>query len=250
MSLPKTLDTIIKRAFEEVPSRNDVYREFRDSFHSLPPTIRDHRKYFSENSRGFGEDAFHSMWFWMFGEFRPKRCLEIGVYRGQVLTLWPLLADYFNFSVEIGAISPFSSAGDEVSSYSGEIDYLADTKLNHDHFNLQYPHFCADFSTSEKAKFFIQSSRWDLIYIDGSHDYDIVMSDFNIAYENLADDGFIVMDDASLYFDYSSDDGGFKGHPGPSRVANDVAAKKMDLIAGIGHNNIFRKKDWRKKIFK
>src|SRR6185503_8841681 len=79
----------------------------------FPPTIREHRDYFSQHGRGFGEDAFHAMWFHLFEEFRPKSALEIGVYRGQTITLWKLLSQQFGFNCDIAAVSPFSPAGDK-----------------------------------------------------------------------------------------------------------------------------------------
>ena len=35
---------------------------------------------------------------------------------------------------------------------------------------------------------------------------------------------------------------GFIGHPGPSKVAKEIACKKMRLFGAVGHNNIFCKK--------
>ena len=59
----------------------------------------------------------------------------------------------------------------------------------------------------------------------------------------MSDDGFIVLDDSSLYFDFQQKKfGGFTGHPGPSKVAKDIAMKKMQFFGAVGHNNIFCKK--------
>src|ERR1700730_17134781 len=52
--------------------------------HLAPEEIREHRKYYSQNNRGFGEDAFHAMWWTLLAEYKPGVALEIGVYRGQV----------------------------------------------------------------------------------------------------------------------------------------------------------------------
>ena len=59
-----------------------------DIFYHLPFSIINHRVYFSKEFRGFGEEAFHSMWYLLLSEFKPKNCLEIGVYRGQIISLW------------------------------------------------------------------------------------------------------------------------------------------------------------------
>lgn len=235
---PATLSEI----FQKELSRNEIY-EIMDVFfyQHLPWQFVEHRKYFSKNNRGFGEDAFHSMWFLLFSEFKPVNCLEIGVYRGQTLTLWGLLAKHLKYSCNIECISPFSSAGDSVSQYKNEINYLDDTLKNHKYFKLDDPKICIEFSNSEKAKNFISQKKWDLIYIDGSHDYDIVCEDFESSLNNLAPNGIIVMDDSSLYFDYTPGKKSFAGHLGPSRVAKEIAQNRLTLLGGVGHNNVFKK---------
>jgi Methyltransferase domain len=224
-------------------NRNSIYKEMVDFYErQLPWKLIKHRKYFSKNQRGFGEDAFHSMWYRIFNEFKPVNCLEIGVYRGQSLTLWKILANQLGYKVRIAGISPFSSAGDSVSNYLEQIDYLEDVKKNHDAFGLDYPEFCKEYSNSQAAKKFISQNKWDLIYIDGSHDYDVVCEDWALSIQNLSQGGIIVMDDSSLYFEYAPGPGSFAGHPGPSRVAKEIAQKELKLLGGVGHNNIFMKK--------
>jgi len=224
-------------------NRNSIYKEMVDFYEKqLPWELVKHRKYFSENQRGFGEDAFHSMWYRIFNEFKPVNCLEIGVYRGQSLTLWKILANQLGYKARIAGVSPFSSAGDSVSNYLEQLDYLDDVKKNHDVFGLDYPEFCKEYSNSQVAKTFISQTNWDLIYIDGSHEYEIVCEDWALSVQNLAQGGLIVMDDSSLYFEYAAGPGSFAGHPGPSRVAKEIAQKELQLLGGVGHNNIFVKK--------
>ena len=51
-----------------------------------------------------------------------------------------------------------------------------------------------------------------------------------------------MLDDSSLYFDFQQKKyGGFTGHPGPSKVAKEIAMKKMKFFGAGGHNNIFSK---------
>lgn len=225
-------------------SRDNTYKLLDEYFNlNLPDDLKNHREYFRQGGRGYGENAFHSMWYLLFGEFKPIKCLEIGVYRGQVLTLWAMLGRHFGYRPLVSALSPFSSLGDSVSTYDKDLDYLKDTLENHDFFSLPRPEkICVDISTSENAKEFIAKDIWDLILIDGGHDYDTVLSDFEISYSSLAPGGFIVFDDSSLYFDYAGGIGKFRGHPGPSLVARNIAINKMKLLAGVGHNNIFQKK--------
>ncbi len=228
--------------FREKIDRNKIYNKMDKFFYyHLPFPLIKHRIFFSSNFRGFGEDAFHSMWYLLFSEFKPKQCLEIGVYRGQMITLWSLISKLLKFKTEIAALAPFKPASDKDSKYLENIDYLNDTKKNHEFFDLQQPEYCIEYSTSRKAKEFIQSKKWDLIFIDGNHDYEVVKSDFELSMNNLSKNGFIVMDDSSLYFDFNQKKyGGFTGHPGPSKVAKEIGMKQMKFFGAVGHNNIFQ----------
>jgi len=227
--------------FKENEDRNNIYNKMDKFFYyHLPFQLIRHRIFFSKESRGFGEDAFHSMWYLLFSEFKPKNCLEIGVYRGQMITLWSLISKLLNFKTNISALAPFVPASDKDSKYLENINYLQDTKKNHELFHLDQPEYCIEYSTSEKAKKFMESKKWDLIFIDGNHDYEVVKSDFELSMKNLSNKGFIVMDDSSLYFDFQQKKyGGFTGHPGPSKVAKDIAMEKMRFFGAVGHNNIF-----------
>ena len=227
-------------------SRDQIYDNLYQFFdYDLPESIFRHRHYFDQVSkgsyRGCGEDPFHAMWFLLFKEFRPVHCLEIGVYRGQTLSLWALLGSYFQYSVDISGISPFAPVGDKVSAYESTLDYLDDTMVNHAYFNLPLPKFCKALSTDPQAIDLIESKKWDLIYIDGGHDYDVVLHDTKYAIKNLSPTGLIVMDDSSLYFDFSSKSGRFKGHDGPSLVTKEMLDQnKLRLVLGVGHNNVLR----------
>ena len=74
------------------------------------------------------------MWYELIKEYKPKNMLEIGVYRGQVISLWALIAKELNMRCEIHGISPFTSAGDEVSVYISNINYYEDVINNFNHF--------------------------------------------------------------------------------------------------------------------
>ena len=232
----------ITSLFKQKISRNEIYEKMNKYFYfHLPLNLINHRIYFSKNFRGFGEDAFHSMWHLLLSEFKPKNCLEIGVYRGQIISLWSLIAKNINYKINIAGLAPFEPASDKDSKYLENIDYLRDVKKNHEYFKLSQPEYCIEYSTSIKAKKFVEGRKWDLIFIDGSHDYEVVKYDFELSMRNLSDKGIIVLDDSSLYFDFKQKKyGGFTGHPGPSKVAKEMAMKKMNFLGAVGHNNIFR----------
>ena len=222
--------------------RNSIYAYCHHYFfHLLPKKIKNHRKYFKKKSRGFGEDAMHAMWFILLKTYQPKYCLEIGIYRGQTINLWRLISIMFNFTVEIHGVSPFTAIGDAVSHYKKNIDYATDTLLNHKYFDLPAPSLTTSYSQGPLAQKLIKSKSWDLIYIDGSHDYDVALCDYIICLDNLAEGGLLVIDDSSLYLDYNPPLFSFAGHPGPSRIVKERAMNDLTFICGVGHNNVFMK---------
>ena len=208
----------------------------------LPFKLIQHRKYFASNKMGFGEDAFHVLWYLLFNKYEIKDCLEIGVYRGQVISLWALIAKIQKKNINVTGISPFDSSGDQVSSYI-RIDYYQDVINNFQNFDLKEPILIRDISTGPQSLKCINSKSWDLIYIDGSHDYEIVKEDAENSISNIKKNGLLVFDDSSLFFEYNVPKDSFKGHPGPSKVVNELLSdNRLKYLGGIGHNNIFEKK--------
>ncbi len=236
-------DLSFSEASTSFPGRNDLHAYMHHHFYNLCPSkVRDHRMYYKQGRRGFGEDALHAMWFTLLREFNPQQCLEIGVYRGQVVSLWALIANDLAFPISVHGISPFTPAGDEVSVYMDKIDYFEDTLQHHNHFELHEPTLVRAYSTDPVALAHIRSRRWNLIYIDGNHDYEVALADYEICKDNLADDGLLVMDDSSVYTDFQPPRFSFAGHPGPSQVVKERAMRELQFIGGVGHNNVFMKK--------
>lgn len=223
-------------------SRNEQYLFCLYCFDRvLPQALRAHRYYYRQNGRGFGEDAFHAMWFLLFEKLRPRSALEIGVYRGQTITLWKLLSRHFASECQVGCVSPFTPAGDSVSCYEQKVNYYEDVLLNHRHFDLPPPEFCREFSTSPQARDFISQRKWDVIYIDGNHDYEIAKQDWAICSQTVTPGGVIVLDDSALETDYDPPSYATAGHPGPSRVAREIDPLHFREILGVGHNRVFQR---------
>lgn len=227
---------------EQFIDRTTQYKYFHHYFWNLSPDwLKEHRDYFSKEMRGFGEDAFHSMWYLLLKEFKPKNILEIGVYRGQTLSLFSLLSEKFSFKTEIHGISPFTSAGDDVSDYLEGLNYYNDVISNFTIFGLQSPILHRGFSTDKEMIKVIQTKQWDLIYIDGNHDYEVVKHDFDICSKQLKEGGLIVLDDASLYTNYKTQINSTAGHPGPSKLASEIDLNLFEEILSVGHNRVFKK---------
>jgi len=238
------LDLSLVEAVERFKSRDAVHAYMHHYFrHRCPETIREHRAYFARDRRGFGEDAFHAMWWILLRDYRPRHCVEIGVYRGQVITLWSLAAKLLGFPCEVHGISPFSAAGDAVSAYPADVDYLVDTLSSFQAWELPAPTLIKAYSTDPAAIAHVAERQWDLIYIDGSHDYEVALADYELCREHLKPAGLLVLDDASLGTDYHPPSFSFAGHPGPSRVAAQFAQRELKPLGAVGHNNVFQRCD-------
>jgi hypothetical protein len=211
-------------------------------FHTrLPEPLRTHRAYFETDGRGFGEKSFHVMWFLLFREFSPQSFLEIGVFRGQTVSLAGLLARQFQLDCFIQGISPFSPAGDAVSKYRRDVDYYDDTLKNCAHFSLPAPALLKAYSTDEAARKLVAARNWSFIYIDGNHDYEIARADWDLCAAHLQPGGLIVLDDSGLTTRYIPPIFATGGHPGPSRLAQEVDRTRFREILQVGHNRVFQK---------
>ena len=227
---------------ESITDPSGFYLRCFQYFHrSLDTESRMHRAYFAKAHRGFGEEAFHTMWSLLVAEFRPIKFLEIGVYRGQVLSLVSLLQRRHGITGSVCGISPFLPVGDSVSRYRGGIDYQQDTLQNFRHFNLPAPILCKAYSTDPEARRFMASETWDLIYIDGNHDYPVVSSDWQAGSAHVKSGGLIVLDDSGLTTSYQAPAFATRGHPGPSRVALEIDRAAFREVLQVGHNRVFQK---------
>ena len=238
-----TADEITRAQWDEsLKTPTEFYGRCFHYFHTrLPEPLREHRAYFESGGRGVGEKAFHVMWFLLFREFSPESFLEIGVFRGQTLSLAAMLARHFKLNCFIQGVSPFSSAGDAVSKYRRNVDYHKDTLKNFAHFSLPSPALLKAYSTDEAAQKLIASREWSFIYIDGNHDYEIARADWELCAAHLRPGGLIVLDDSGLTTKYAPPIFATGGHPGPSRLAQEIDRTRFREILQVGHNRVFQK---------
>jgi Methyltransferase domain len=234
-------EEILRSEWESSLKEPTIFYErcFRYFHHCLPEELRAHRRYFAQSARGFGEDAFHVMWWLIFKELTPTNFLEIGVYRGQLISLVSLLAQMLRRNCKVYGISPFSAAGDSVSEYLAKINYYEDTLANFRQLHLPLPDLCRAYSTDEAARKIIESHEWDCIYIDGNHDYKIAKRDWELCAKHIRSGGVIVLDDSGLTSPYRPPAFASGGHPGPSQVAAEIDKGIFQEVLQVGHNRVF-----------
>lgn len=210
-------------------------------YQGSPRFLREHRSFFKHGSRGFGEDAFHVMWHALFAFFRPESFLEIGVYRGQTLSLASLCSKEMGFSCSVSGVSPFTESGDSVSVYQKGLNYYEDTLKNFRHFKLPSPNLVRGFSTDPDVLKFIRHQKWPMIYIDGNHDYAVAREDFINCASVLTPKGIIVLDDSGLSTTFDAPFYATRGHHGPSMLAKEVPGFGFQEVLQVGHNRVFQK---------
>jgi hypothetical protein len=74
---------------------------------------------------------------------------------------------------------------------------------------------------------------------------EIVKKDWVHSAAALANGGLIVIDDSALGTAYQPPIFAFKGHPGPSEIADKQSKKQFREILQVGHNGVFKKNERR-----
>lgn len=237
----KYVETLLKIKDQDLKI---IYSSLLDEYYNDPMLVS-HRTYIENNQLGYGEKPFHVVWREIVkSQQKGFKFLEIGVYKGQVLSLVKLLSDHFKNDVDFCGVSPLDTTGDKFSKYDS-IDYRNTITSLFNNFNLDFNfdnNFIVGDSTSESVKDKIkQRGIFDVIYIDGCHDYDCVVSDINLMKSITKVGSIVVFDDASCYKELPENN--FKGHQDVCEaVKNELESDDSFLeIICVGHNRIFKK---------
>lgn len=180
------------------------------------PILKEHRD-FVEKGYGFGERSFWCMWKLLCDEMPEGfSFLEIGCYKGATLSLIKLLRP----DATVHGVSPLSTEGNYPES-----DYKADINYIHEHFGLDKPNIFQGLSTEKWVIYAVNDlGTWDIIYIDGGHDYNTVTSDLTNYSPLVKVGGYLVMDDANC--ELNMPPGYFRGH-------QSVTDAKLDWLKRI-----------------
>jgi hypothetical protein len=204
------------------------------------------REYVKANSYGFCDDAHYTMWRELV-KLMPDnfKFLEIGVFKGQIICLLSILNDRFKKNGSIFGVTPLENYGDKYSEYPN-IDYSLEIKNLFQTFSVPFSlesQIINGLSTDDKIKQKIKDLKmFDLVYVDGGHDYDTVISDLILVKDILNINGYIVTDDSSCYKNLAGL-AVFTGHLEVCDAIKDNLEpdKNFVEILCVGHNRVFKK---------
>ena len=263
-----SLDLVID-SYENTASCNDfIWQLFTDKTNEIK-FLKKHREYVEANNLGFGDRAFHYMWYLLLSKLFENKTspnlLEIGVYKGQVISLWEIIAQKLGHDINIHAISPFSGNINtsfftnnhflkivrkllsksfredlKLGNMHPKLDYLKINENLFSHFGLSFNKvnkhigLSNDFSVLEK----VGSKRFDIVYIDGNHRYDVVKMDIYNYSPLVNPNGYLVMDDASYFLPGSIF---WKGYKEVSKACNEIENLGFKNVLNVGHNRVYRR---------
>ena len=205
-----------------------------------------HRKYVEINNWGFGEIPFHYLWLLLINQMPSSfRFLEIGIYKSSIMSLVKLCSDKLKKTSTIYGISPLDSTGDKYLLQYEQCDYhrcIAQIFADHQ-LDISTTTILKGRSTDPIIKeSIIEEHPFDMVYIDGSHNYEDVVSDIELTDKLLTPNGYLIMDDASSYLNLGKLSI-FKGHVDVSdAIKNKLDNNKSYVhLLACGHNRVWRK---------
>lgn len=253
-------------AYDNTASVNDaIHAQFTQHVNSVE-WLKTHRDWIEANRLGFGDRAFHYLWYLLVrrvaADCLNPHLLEIGVYKGQVISLWSLIAKQCELSLKVTAISPLQGNPPPQSRFQLLWRQLTSVKFHNDqrvgnlYEEMDYQrtiedlfrHFGLDFAAVNLIRGFSQEAqviekartrRYAIVYIDGDHSYDGVRRDIYNFAGLVIDNGYLVMDDASYYLPGSTF---WKGHETVSRACDLIPSLGFVNILNVGHNRIYQKR--------
>lgn len=259
-----TLNEYVARYVCTADHNDQLFMEFTAATWN-DPVLSTHRQHVEAHRLGFGDPACHYMWRLLLEEaacrFSRPRCLEIGVYKGQIVSLWALLASRLRLPVELDALTPLQGnplPPDSVwrslrarlsprfreqlrnGNFYPDDDYEACIRSLFANFDLSWDsvRLWRGFSTDSALLRTLPTHGFHVVYVDGDHTYSGASADVRNFGPRVVNGGWLVMDDAS------SDVPGtvfWKGHESVARACRLLPEMGFRNILNIGHNRVFER---------
>lgn len=235
-----TLDEVKQFWKDDAETAKQIHEGFVEKVNANE-NLNHHRTFVEQNIFGFGERSFHWLWYLVVQEL-PKNFtfLEIGVLKGQTLSLIKMLADIMKKKATRYGVTPLSNEGGVWES-----DYAKDIETIHDQFNLAKDYKILQ-GLSEDPAIIEQASKLklDVLYIDGGHEERHITNDIDNYSPLVKPGGFMVIDDCCNSFKMPW--GYFQGIEAVTRVVDAKlppfkANDEWEFIFSVVHNRVYRK---------
>lgn len=256
------IDTVIPQAvpfttigglteyYEDTPEKHKMIWNLCKALVNQTLLLKEHRDWVVENKHGYGNRALHWMWNLLVKSMPYTwKFLEIGVFKGQIISLVSLLNQYHHKDGFVYGITPLDNTGapgeHPIDNYEQRISEI------YAQFNLDMSDLTIIQGVSindavvEAAK---QIGPFDIIYIDGGHDYLTVLKDLQNYVPLIKPGGYLVMDDASCNLNIP--DGlirlDWRGIDEVCQALSDWlqlgGTNVIEHLFAVGHNRVWRKK--------
>ncbi len=258
--------------WEELVSSYENTAEGNDRIHGLldiatrtHSLLAEHREHIEQHKLGFGDVAFQSMWARLLEVAARRhgrvRALEIGVFKGQVISLWCLLAKRFGWDVEVSCITPLSGNPRSASRLINRLRYILSAKYREDAQNSNFyeeenyseiirdlfTHFGLDldavvmhrgFSNDNDLLQQVAEKQYEIIYVDGDHSFEGSQHDFSVFGPKVVKGGWLIADDAGCDLPGTKF---WKGHEAVSRAVKILPSLGFRNVLNVGHNRVYER---------
>jgi hypothetical protein len=234
----------LKEVQEAWRNEPEVHKDIHETFvHKVNShtDLNKHRTFVENNVFGFGERSFQWMWKLIIDEMpHDFTFLEIGVFKGQTLSLINLLSKLSGKKDTRYGITPLSTEGGVWES-----DYEKDIDTIHDTFGLTSDYTILK-GLSEDPKIIKQAAKLklDILYIDGGHDERHITNDIENYAHLVKLGGYMVIDDCCNTFKMPF--GYFQGIESVTKVVDKMLppatqSSEWEFIFSAVHNRVYRK---------
>jgi len=233
--------------------RDDMFRRIEED-----PELITLRKWILDNKHGYGETQFYWMWNLITTQLpQDFKFLEIGVYRGQIPALVALLASRLGIEGMMYGVTALSTIGFG-DTHPGDPDFEQDIAktfafAKQPTNNLK---LIVGNSTDEAVIYTTGlEAPFNVVYIDGGHEYDTVISDVKHYAEMTKMNGLLVIDDASCNLNLpleanehsrkwlEKNEHWSKGLAEVTQAVENTVMKddRFTELFAVGHNRVWRK---------
>lgn len=235
---------------DEETVHKDIVERFTAYVNSTP-YLKAHRDFVEKMFYGFGERSFHWLWKLLVDEMPLEfSFLEIGVYCGQVFSLVPMIAREQGKSCEAYGVTLLSTFAGKTGEFPAfpDVDYLGKIEDIHRQFGLPFSAeralIVGDSTNADVQARVAPMGPFDIVYVDGCHEYDYVESDLRVYGAMVKAGGYLVVDDAScrLHLPW----GMFPGIEPVSKATETAIISHPDVwqdCLAVMHNRVFRRRN-------